>query len=259
MPHGALVRYECQRQWQWRRLLWGLGLQVLLFAAILVVMNAARLGKTLDVLLFTQMWTVVLTSPAFAAIIREPLHERVPLPARYVILAKSVGASLLPLLFQAVIGGVLLIAYGWRGWGYVVVLTKAYLLLFSLIYLGISFGMLFSFVCRQINHAVQLGYLAFGILITDVFWFPPLVSQDLSAWTSLIMHLNPFVALSAVLRLDLFRTYYLYESSAIAGHAYPLWYRSTLLYLISAVGISLIASSVLRYRSSKPEGIESVS
>ena len=252
MASGALIRYECQRQWQWRRLLWSFALQALLFAAISVAMHAARLGKELDVLLFTQMWTVILASPVFAAILREPLHEHLPHSPRHIVLAKVVSAGTQPLVFQIAVGGVLLAVYGWRGWDYVLVFLKANLLLLSLLSLGVSLGMLFTFVCRQISHAVQLGYLVFGILITDVFWFPPLVTQDLSAWTPLIMHLNPFVALSAVLRLDLFRTYYLYESSAIAGHAYPLWYKSMLLYLVGAVGVSLLASSASRHRTVAP-------
>ncbi len=237
----AILRYECKKQCVSWKLALAVGCQVVVFGCAFLLMRAAQLGKLLDVLLFAQMWLVLLAAPIFAIIGREPTHGETPVHPFGIALSKWLGCSIQAVIFWVFTLLVLVGAFGWRGAELLYILVKSHSLFLVLLLFGALLGLLCGFVCRQATHAVQLSYLIIGLLITDVFWFPPLVQQNIGSWTPLLLHLNPFVALSAILHVDLFRTPYLYEVSRISSYSYvyPAWYWTVLWYSLG-VGVCLL-------------------
>ena len=237
MVDWAILGYECRRQWTAGKLVVAYALQAAGLGGIFVWMMAARMGRVLDAILFSQMWLVLLVPPILAVLVRKPTHAETPTRVLKIALSKWAGGSIAAVSFCVLAWLVCVLIFGLSNVRLLTALLKVLLLFCVLLAFSMSLGLLWALICKYANHAIFASYAALGLLITDVFWVPPLVPNHLGTWIPAILLLNPFVALSAIRRLDLFRTPYLYEVSLITSYSYvyPAWYVTALLYLAMAL------------------------
>ena len=96
------------------------------------------------------------------------------------------------------------------------------------VFVGASIGAFFWRLTHHQLFATELAYLGWAILTGGVFLLAPLQRyvEDLEPIIPAVLRLNPLIAVCHLLKLDIFRTPYLYELTPVASYLYvfPPWY-----------------------------------
>jgi hypothetical protein len=97
-----------------------------------------------------------------------------------------------------------------------------HLVLIAYIFVGASIGAFFWRLTRRQFFAVELAYMGWSVLTGGVFVLAPLERyvKNLEPIIPPFLHLNPLIAVCHLLRMDIFRTPYLYELTPVASYLY---------------------------------------
>jgi hypothetical protein len=113
----------------------------------------------------------------------------------------------------------------------------------QLIAIVILFGCLTNFFSqlfgRRYPFSAHISYLIMALLVSSVYLSKFIIDQfdEPSRFISVLLHLNPIIAISSTLGYDILRSRYIYELSPIPMYRfiYPSWHVTFLLYMVLAI------------------------
>jgi len=164
-----------------------------------------------------------------------------------ILLGNLIGGQFYPLLFLAcsfIITSIILSII--RHIPFSIIFNAHIFLLICLFTYG-AIGILCAIITNEFLFSLALTYLITAFFVGGVILATPLHNIDnLGPIKSLVLNINPIVAVCGTIHFDIFRTQYLYELAPIASSVlrYPAWYTIGLWHLILML-ISLGIASLL--------------
>ena len=224
---------------------------------VFALLTVAKLGDTVKVFFLAETGLVLLAAPLLTsnAVNSEANRKNAqqlltsPLTTTEILIGKLIGLEFYNLVFLTLsfLISSLITTIFWKDTS---ILTILYIHLILLIYLYScgALGMLCSTICRSAFYSTELAYSILAILISNVVLINPLIHWGCnpSIAIPLALNTNPFVAISTVLKHDIFRTAYMYNLSPVAsyGYIYPKWYLIGFWYILGG-GICFLVSACL--------------
>jgi len=224
---------------------------------IFALLTVAKLGDTVKVFFLAETGLILLAAPLLTsnAVNSEVNRKNVqqllttPLKTTEILIGKLIGLEFYNLIFlilSFLISSVILTIFGKN----ISLLTILFIHVMLLVYVYScgSLGILCSTICRSAFYATELAFSILAIFIGNVVLINPLIRWGCNSSIAipLALNTNPFVAISTVLKHDIFRTEYMYNLSPVASYAYiyPKWYLIVFWYILGG-GICFLISTCL--------------
>lgn len=224
---------------------------------IFALLTVAKLGNTLQVFFLAETGLILLAAPLLTSntVNSEAKNAQqlltTPLKTTEILIGKLIGLEFYNLIFftlSLLMSSVIIPIFG-KDFSLLRILYIHLILLIYLYSFG-SLGMLCSAICRSAFYAAELAYSIIAVLISNVVLINPLIRWGCksSIAISLALNTNPFVAISTVLKHDIFRTAYMYNLSPVAsyGYIYPKWYFIGFWYILGGVICFLVSVCLFR-------------
>lgn len=234
---NPILIWMIRERWKFGKICFALVVQTVLLLVVCHLLWRAKLGRFADVLFLSEAILILLVSPYLACSALNKPFGCVP-SAHLLLFSPMRSLSVM----EGIILGSQLYSFCFLGFTWIVlgILIPAIsdISLFQVILLHLVFG-IYTVVGASVGaygwhifrnelFATELTYLIMVILIGGVFLLSPLdrYVENLRPMIPPFLHINPLIAVCHLLKLDVFRTPYLYELTPIASYVfvYPSWY-----------------------------------
>lgn len=257
MNLAILTKLEIKKQLNPKWIAISLIIQAFLLIPIYWLLAQAQLGNSYHLFFLSETFLILLIAPIATSksIIQTRKKWRslslTSVKSIEIVLADLISGQLYPLLF--LICSFIITSIKWHI-SFPAIIKVHFFLLICLFAYG-AIGILSAIISREFLFSVALTYLVTAFFVGGIVLVTPLTYQidNLETIKSLVLNINPVVAVCGAIHFDIFRTQHLYELAPIGSSVltYPAWYTIGLWHFISML-ISLGLASLIFHKTSPP-------
>lgn len=244
---NPVLKIEIKRRVQPQKLLAAIFVQIAVIGAIFPLVLRAKLGRGLTSIMISEAFWAMLISPILCS--RIPISKDLlltPLRSRAILFGKVFGSLLYPILFILTSLVATIIYALLRNPIWIIKLVQVHIQLIAIV---ILFGCLTNFFSQLLGRSypfsAHISYLIMALLVSSVYLSEFIIDRfdEPSRFISVLLHLNPIIAIASTLGYDILRSRYIYELSPIPMYRfiYPSWHLTFLLYMALAICLFGIA------------------
>lgn len=251
---------EIKKQLKFRWIAVSLIIQASLLVPIYWLLSRAKLGNPYHLFFLSEAFLILFIAPITSAKSITQICKKwrslslSPIKSIEILLGSLISGQFYALLFlvcsSVITAGIVRLAQASKWHISFSAIVKTHFFLIICIFTYGAIAILCALITKELLSSIALTHLITAFFIGGVVLATPLKyhMDNLGQIKALLLNINPIIAVCGAVRLDIFRTQYLYEIAPIGSSvsAYPAWYTIGLWHFILMI-ISLgIASTVFR-------------
>lgn len=238
---NPVLKTEIRRRFRPQKLTLALISQLAIIGIIFWLTMMAKLGRGITSLMIAETCWVILVSPILCNRISPPKDLlTAPLKLRSIMFGKVIGSLSYPILIILIsfVSTTIAIYVSVKNPSLAVIikLVQVHLLLTAIsTFFGCLTILLSQLFRANYPFSAHISYLIAALSVSSFYLSKFIIDyfSDPSRFISILLHLNPIVAVSSTLGFDLLRSRYIYSLSTITMYrfTYPSWHSTFLLYI----------------------------